>query len=290
MSRRGDDPIEEYLAGLLGEPEAVYGKSNTDIEKSGGSSELAPTDRKGHQPSSSRKAVALAVDDPALTAVERQRLQRMLAAGIPINAPVAESTAALTSAPRIRVARTVTTDAAGSGGASFTNGTVNNDVEVAESRADIWEPNGRPVWAQSRFDVLLVRVNSLTLAVPLIALGQIYKLDKKLTPLFGKTDWFMGLFPVKGKNISVLNTALYVMPEHYTAQWLERAKLLVTIDGCDWGLAVDEVTQPTKIEPTDVTWRGRRSKRPWLAGTIKSAMCALLDIPTMRALLAENTP
>ena len=64
-----------------------------------------------------------------------------------------------------------------------------------------WLENGRPAWAQSRFDVLLFSVSGLTLAVPLVALGQIQPLTDELTPLFGQADWFMGLQPTNaGKN------------------------------------------------------------------------------------------
>jgi purine-binding chemotaxis protein CheW len=52
-----------------------------------------------------------------------------------------------------------------------------------------------------------------------------------------------------------------------------------------WGLAVDSVTQPISLLPEDVKWRSDRSKRPWLAGTVKEHMCALLDIPMIAQML-----
>ena len=54
-----------------------------------------------------------------------------------------------------------------------------------------------------------------------------------------------------------------------------------------WGLAVDSVNQPITLQPDDVKWRGDRSKRPWLAGTVKDHMCALLDIPRIGQILVE---
>ena len=64
-----------------------------------------------------------------------------------------------------------------------------------------WAENGRPQWAQKDFDVLLFQVSGLTLAVPLIALGQIQPLTDELTPLFGQADWFMGLLPTPAGKI-----------------------------------------------------------------------------------------
>lgn len=148
-----------------------------------------------------------------------------------------------------------------------------------------WLPNGRPQWAQSRFDVLLFKVSGLTLAVPLISLGQIQPLTDELTPLFGQADWFMGLQPTPQGKIRTVNTAKFVMPERYDESFVKSAKYVVSINGVPWGLAVDSVNQPISLMPEDVKWRTDRSKRPWLAGTVKEHMCALLDIPMIGQLL-----
>lgn len=150
-----------------------------------------------------------------------------------------------------------------------------------------WLENGRPQWAQSRFDVLLFKVCGLTLAVPLIALGQIQPLTDELTPLFGQADWFMGLQPTPAGKIRTVNTAKFVMPERYDERFLETARYVVSINGVPWGLAVDSVNQPITLMPDDVKWRSDRSKRPWLAGTVKEHMCALLDIPRIGQMLIE---
>ncbi|PCK10204.1 MAG: flagellar hook-basal body complex protein FliE [Alteromonadaceae bacterium] len=144
-----------------------------------------------------------------------------------------------------------------------------------------WQKNGRPVWAQREFEVLMFEVSGLTLAVPLVALGQIVPLTDKLAPVFGQSDWFMGLLPSKLGDIRVVNTALLVMPEKYDPAFTSEAGYVITIDGHPWGLAVDCVKQALKLEPDAVKWRGERSKRAWLAGTVKTEMCVLIDIPQM---------
>jgi purine-binding chemotaxis protein CheW len=151
-----------------------------------------------------------------------------------------------------------------------------------------WCDNGRPVWAQGPFDVLLFRVAGLTLAVPLIALGQIYPLKERLGQVFGQADWFMGLLPTSAGQIRTINTALFVMPERYDPSFAQGVRYVISIDGLDWGLAVDQVQQPTRLQPEDVTWRTERTRRPWLAGTVKTAMCALIDIPQMGRLLQQQ--
>lgn len=171
--------------------------------------------------------------------------------------------------------------------------------QLAEAPADAaiegltWLENGRPPWAQRQFDVLLFKVSGLMLAVPLVALGQIQPLTDQLTPIFGQADWFMGLLPTPAGKVRTVNTAKFVMPERYDERFLETAHYVISINGLPWGLAVDSVNQPIMLHPDDVKWRSERSKRPWLAGTVKEYMCALLDIPMMGKLLQEadvNTP
>jgi len=150
-----------------------------------------------------------------------------------------------------------------------------------------WLENGRPAWAQTRFDVLLFQVSGLTLAVPLISLGQIQAITEELTPLFGQADWFMGFQLTPRGKVSTVNTAKFVMPERYDENFVKTAKYVVSINGVPWGLAVDSVNQPISLYPEDVKWRTDRSKRPWLAGTVKEHMCALLDIPRIGQMLID---
>lgn len=163
--------------------------------------------------------------------------------------------------------------------------------ETATQYAEIphlqWAENGLPQWAQDRFDVLLFNVAGLTLAVPLIALGQIYPLTDELTPLFGQADWFMGLQPTAMGKIRTVNTARFVMPEKYQDSFLDNTKYVMSLNGVMWGLALDSVNQPMRLDPDQVKWRNDRSKRPWLAGTVKDHMCALLDVPRIAQLLLE---
>jgi len=152
-----------------------------------------------------------------------------------------------------------------------------------------WHSNGRPHWGQERFDALLFDVAGLTLAVPLVALGQIVRYEKEeLTPIFGQTDWFMGLLESNVGRLRVINTALFVMPEKYDQRFLDSAEYAISLDGVKWALAVDRVNQPISLDPDEIKWRTERSKRPWLAGTVKSQMCALIDIPQMANLLNES--
>lgn len=150
--------------------------------------------------------------------------------------------------------------------------------EHAMAAPQDWLPNGRPQWAQQPFECLLFKAGGLTLAVPLAHLGSIYPLEEdSLTPIFGQSGWFIGLLPTQQYNARVIDTAQIVMPERHAQTMREGYRYVITLFGSDWGLAVDAVVNSVTLDPEQVRWRGQRSQRPWLAGTVVEHMCALLD-------------
>lgn len=170
---------------------------------------------------------------------------------------------------------------------------VATDEQVIHSEAEAVSPelyqttqwlNGRPSWAQQRFECLLFTVGGLTLAVPLVELGAIHPINDEITPIFGQIDWFMGLLTVKNGTIKTVNTPKLVMPERYSELMKEQFNYVISINGVDWGLAVDKVSTAIVLEPEEVRWRTVRGKRPWLAGTVTEHMCALLDVSQLAAL------
>lgn len=158
--------------------------------------------------------------------------------------------------------------------------------EQFHSLSSKWFDNGRPNWAQEKFDILLVEVNGLQLAMPLVALGHIQKIDEKFTPLFGQQDWFMGLQNSTNGNVKIVNTSKFVMPERYRDD--TSYAYVVSISDLSWGLAVDNIHQPITVEPNDIRWRNHRASRPWMAGTLKNHMCLLVDIPALGEILQRE--
>jgi len=144
----------------------------------------------------------------------------------------------------------------------------------------------RPEWSLQRFQCLLFTVAGLKLAVPLVSLGSIYRIDKKFNNLPGQDEWFLGILSTAG-NLRVINTAYCVMPERYDAASRDSLQFVISLHGYDWGLACHEVANAITLEPDDVSWRSRKGLRPWLAGTVKEHMCALLDTDGFNNLINE---
>lgn len=148
--------------------------------------------------------------------------------------------------------------------------------------------DGRPVWAQERFECLLFKVKGLTLAVPLVELGGIIKIDREPTPLFGQPDWFLGMIRANDMNVCMVDTAQWVLPPALIAKHPEVYKLIIRIHDSVWGLACNEVDRSISLEPDQVRWRTSLGKRPWLAGTVIDHMCALIDVAAFDRLLKEG--
>ncbi|MDR9466736.1 chemotaxis protein CheW [Marinospirillum sp.] len=148
--------------------------------------------------------------------------------------------------------------------------------------------DGRPVWAQERFECLLFKVKGLTLAVPLVELGGIIKIDREPTPLFGQPDWFLGMLRANDINVCMVDTAQWVLPPALIEKHPETYKLIIRIHDSVWGLACNEVDRSISLEPDQVRWRTSLGKRPWLAGTVIEHMCALIDVAAFDRLLKEG--
>ncbi len=150
----------------------------------------------------------------------------------------------------------------------------------------------REDWNEKPFQTLLFDVGGLTLALPLVKLGGIHRIDADITPLFGKPDWFMGLTPGIEGNINIVDTARWVMPDKY--QQAEEAGLdyefVILLGDSNWGIACSAVQNAILLSPDNIRWRATAGKRPWLAGMLIDEMCALLDVDTLINLLEANFP
>lgn len=149
------------------------------------------------------------------------------------------------------------------------------------------EPPGRPEWSNKPFECLIFTVAGLQLAVPLILLGAIHRIEEAVKPIPGSPRWYMGMRPDRDHNLRVVDTAEWIMAGRAPANARENYRFVIRLDSSEWGLACDDVAQSFTLKPDQVRWRTARSKRPWLAGTVIDHMCALIDVKTMADLLVR---
>ena len=145
-------------------------------------------------------------------------------------------------------------------------------------------------YRQGDFQALFFNVAGLTVAVPLIELGGIHKIEKT-TALIGKPDWFKGVMLYRDENINVVDTALWVMPEKCDEKLISSLnyQYVIMLSDSAWGLTAENLVDTIVLKQDEVKWLDTTSKRPWLAGLVKDKMCALLDVEALIQLLNDGS-
>lgn len=166
------------------------------------------------------------------------------------------------------------------------------EVEVRhapEPKPSEHAPMARPDWSEAPFECLIFTVAGLQLAVPLILLGAIHRVEdeSEIRPIPGSPRWYMGMRPDRDQNLRVVDTAEWIMAGRVPENARDNYRFVIRLDNSEWGLACDDVAQSFTLRPDEVRWRSARSKRPWLAGTVIDHMCALIDVRTMADLLVR---
>ncbi len=88
--------------------------------------------------------------------------------------------------------------------------------------------------------------------------------------------------------MTVIDSARLIMPERQVSLADEGYSFFIQLDRSPWALACQEICDTVTLVYDSIKWRGDASKRPWLAGTVISEMCALIDVPGLMSLLEEN--
>ncbi|MBL4942699.1 MAG: chemotaxis protein CheW [Colwellia sp.] len=148
----------------------------------------------------------------------------------------------------------------------------------------------KKAYRQGDFQALFFNVGGLTIAVPLIELGGIHKIEKT-TSLMGKPDWFKGVMLYRDEKINVVDTALWVMPEKCDEKLKSSLnyQYVIMLSDSVWGLSAENLVDTVVLQQDEVKWLDLPSKRPWLAGLVKKKMCALLDVEALIQLLSDGS-
>ena len=148
--------------------------------------------------------------------------------------------------------------------------------------------NGRPLWAQRKFECVLFKVSGLTVALPSVELDGIYPMPVESLVVKDKGWSSMGLLSITSGPISVIDTASLVMPEQYDGAMRERFNYVVAIKGMGWGLAVDSIVGAHVQDIAAVTWRSDRTTRPWLAATVTDHAIAIVEVNLLNAMFQQS--
>lgn len=137
-------------------------------------------------------------------------------------------------------------------------------------------------------ECLIFKVAGLKLAIPLSLLGGVHNRNEKITPLFGQASWSLGVWQTEEQKLTIIDSAALIMPERSISLQDQGYDFVIQLDRSPWALACQEICETVTLVHDSIKWRGDRSKRPWLAGTVISEMCALVDVPNLMELLEQN--
>ncbi|SFS37617.1 purine-binding chemotaxis protein CheW [Succinivibrio dextrinosolvens] len=153
------------------------------------------------------------------------------------------------------------------------------NVAQAEQEAENDEApyNWTNIEMPEEFQVLFFLVKGIRFAVPLVNLGGIFQCDK-VTPLFGKPDWFQGIADIRGRKMNVVDTLKWVKSD---APQSDKYEYMISLDKTLWSIGCDVLEGNRILSKENITWRQTAGNRPWLAGIVKKEMCALLHVKAL---------
>lgn len=164
-----------------------------------------------------------------------------------------------------------------------------DDWEKVDSlKIDLHE-NGRPFWAQSRFECLLFEVGNLVLAAPLVELGCILRINQKFTHIVGSPSWTLGVMQHAGVSYHGVDTGFVIMGNSYETVYKEGLEFMITVNDKLWGLACHKILKSITLEPDEVRWRSKTSVKKWFAGTAVEHMCTVVDVAALSVQLDFNS-
>ena len=137
-------------------------------------------------------------------------------------------------------------------------------------------------------ECLLFKVAGLKLAIPLSRLGGVHPAVDKVTPLIRQAPWTLGVWKAEQGSTTVVDSAQLIMPERGVSLAEQGYQYLIQLGQAPWALACQDVCDTITLVSESIKWRGDTSRRPWLAGTVISEMCALLDVPALISLLEDK--
>jgi purine-binding chemotaxis protein CheW len=144
----------------------------------------------------------------------------------------------------------------------------------------------QPEWANQPFQVLLFKVNGITMGIPLNALVGILTYQGQAKPLPGQPGWSMGIVLNREDKVVVVDTARLLMPERVDQEQRATPQHLLLIGQGDRALAVDAICEIRQIEKEQIRWRRGDQFRPWYAGIIVQELSVLLNVEGVLSLLA----
>lgn len=131
-----------------------------------------------------------------------------------------------------------------------------------------------PAWAVDGSKLLIVEMDDVRIAVPLVQLNGIVVMPEGTTPMPGQPAWHQGITTHRGENMVVIDLAGLLAIKAVCSQ----PKYLLAIGDGRYGLACAALGQPVALSSDAVKWRHPDDERAWYAGMLREQMCVIVDV------------
>jgi len=151
---------------------------------------------------------------------------------------------------------------------------------IAQATEELKIKNSLPEWVEHTIPCLLVDVEGVEVAVPLILLSGISAWDQETLPMPTQPDWHLGVIEYRDENVVIVDTARLIMPEKITQSVEERrenhASHFLRV-GQNQALSCNAIIETISLKQDEVRWRITRKARPWAVGILIERLSVLLD-------------
>ena len=151
-------------------------------------------------------------------------------------------------------------------------------------------PQNAQARVQQVLEAVIFTIDGLRLALPAEKLARIVEFPADILPAASTLPWYAGQFMLGETGIDIIDPAEIVIPPSHRVRSSDARRQdmrhLLLIKDSSWALACQEVASVT-IEDGQIRRRTVRTRRLWLAGTVMSHACGLLDVD---GLLANFSP
>jgi chemotaxis signal transduction protein len=148
------------------------------------------------------------------------------------------------------------------------------------------KPRGT-VRLKTPFECLLFEIRHVRFAIPCDQVRYVVTYPVSLKTVANVPLWYLGNYIDADDEIAIIDLAPIVVERKSDENEPVSTTVggsIVVLESGRIGLKCQRVFSITTIDPVDVCWRSRRTRRRWLAGVARGERCALLDLQAIHDL------
>jgi len=162
---------------------------------------------------------------------------------------------------------------------SADNKEINTDIEVSNNKRDEQYLSIEELSISAPFVCQLMLIAGVKFAVPLANFSRVIAVPKNVEVNSNVASACLGKFEWQDKPMFLLALKQIMQPFNTAKNGcLNESDKIVLVEKDNFGFVCNQMLETVTISPEDVLWRDEFSQRYWLAGMVKEAGFAILDV------------